>query len=105
MYPALEPFEAIEHGKDADPNLPNLLAGATVKDLTANIGAEVTGMQLSKLSKAGMDELALFVAQKKVVAFREQDFADLPIQEALDIAEYFGPAHIHQTSGAPKGYP
>ena len=39
------------------------------------------------------------------MAFRDQDFADLPIQEALDVAEYFGPAHIHPTSGAPKGFP
>ena len=73
--------------------------------MTANIGAEVTGVQLSKLDKAGQDELALFVAQKKVVAFRNQDFADLPIQQVLDFAEYYGPSHIHQTSGAPKGYP
>ena len=38
-------------------------------------------------------------------AFRDQDFPDLPIQEALDFAEYYGPSHIHQASGAPKGYP
>ncbi|KAK5116079.1 hypothetical protein LTR85_009361 [Meristemomyces frigidus] len=104
-YPPLEPFEAIEHGKDADPSFPNLLGNADVTDVTANIGAEVKGVQLSKLNKAGKDELALFVAQKKVVAFRDQDFADLPIQEALDFAEYYGPSHIHQASGAPKGFP
>ena len=105
-YPPYEEFEAVEHGKDADPSFPNLLKdGAKVTQLTANIGAEVRGMQLSKLSKAGQDELALFVAQNKVVAFRDQDFADLPIQEALDFAEYYGPSHIHQTSGAPKGFP
>lgn len=39
------------------------------------------------------------------VAFRDQDFADLPIQDALDFAEYYGPSHIHQASGAPKGFP
>jgi len=104
-YPPLKPFDAIEHGKDADPTFPNLLANATVKDVTANIGAEVSGVELSTLSDAGKDELALFVAQKKVVAFRDQAFASLPIQEALDFAEYYGPSHIHQASGAPKGYP
>jgi alpha-ketoglutarate-dependent taurine dioxygenase len=41
-------------------------------------------MQISKLSNAGKDQLALLVAQRKVLAFRDQDFADLPIQEALD---------------------
>ncbi|RMY05690.1 hypothetical protein D0867_09946 [Hortaea werneckii] len=104
-YPPLKPFEAIEHGKDADPTFPNLLAGAHVSDLTANIGAEVQGVQISQLSNAGKDELALFVAKKKVVAFRNQDLADLPIQQALDFAEYYGPSHIHQASGAPKGFP
>ena len=123
MYPALEPFEAYEHGRDADASFPDLLKGAHVEDLCANIGAEVKGVQLSKLDKAGKDQLALFVAQKKVVgesistnivpppsylwilAFRDQDWADLPIQEVLDYAEYYGPSHIHQTSGAPKGFP
>lgn len=99
-------FEATERGKGADPAFPDLLsADATVEDIGANIGAEVKGIQLSKLNDAGKDQLALFVAQKKVVAFRDQDFADLPIQEVIDLAEYFGPSHIHPTSGAPKGYP
>ena len=104
-YPPLQPHTHTEHGKDADPSFPNLLKDAKVTDLTANIGAEVHGVQLSKLTKEGKDELALFVAQRKVVAFREQDFADLPIQEALDFGRYFGRHHIHPTSGAPKGYP
>ncbi|KAL1585571.1 hypothetical protein WHR41_06020 [Cladosporium halotolerans] len=110
-YPPYEPFEAVERGRGADPTFPNLLKGGDgeegvqVRDLTANIGAEVTGVQLSGLDEKGKDELALFVAQKKVVAFRAQDFADLPIQQALDIAESFGPSHIHPASGAPKGFP
>lgn len=67
-YPPYELFEEYEHGKDADASFPNLFKGATsVEDITANIGAEVKGIQLSKLDNAGKDELALFVAQKKVV--------------------------------------
>lgn len=104
-YAPLEQFQHTEHGKDADPSFPNLLKDAKVADLTANIGAEVHGIQLSKLTDAGKDELALFVAQKKVVAFRDQDFADLPIKDALDIGGYFGRHHIHPISGAPPGYP
>jgi sulfonate dioxygenase len=104
-YPPLELFEHSEHGKNADHTFPNLLKGAEVADLTANIGAEVTGVQLSKLTDAGKDELALFVAEKKVVAFRGQDFAELPIQDALNFGGYFGRHHIHPTSGAPDGYP
>lgn len=66
-YPPLEAFEHYEHGRDADPRFPNLLKGAGVTDLTANIGVEITGVQLSKLTDSGKNELALFVAQKKVV--------------------------------------
>jgi sulfonate dioxygenase len=81
------------------------LKNAQVAELTANIGAEVHGVQLSKLNDAGKDELALFVAQRKVVAFRDQDFADIPIQDALNIGGYFGRHHIHPTSGGPEGHP
>lgn len=38
-------------------------------------------------------------------AFRDQDFASLPIQKAVEYAGYFGRHHVHQTSGAPKGFP
>jgi sulfonate dioxygenase len=64
--------------------------GVSTTDLTPTIGTEVTGVQISKLSLAGRDQLARFVAERKVVAFRDQDFADLPINEALDIGRYFG---------------
>lgn len=98
VYPPLEPFEHVEHGKDADPTFPNLLKEGTVlDDITASIGAEVRGVQLSQLDDKGKDELALLVAQKKVVAFRDQDFADLPIEKALDFGRYFGRLHIHPT--------
>ncbi|KAI9735124.1 MAG: hypothetical protein M1834_001712 [Cirrosporium novae-zelandiae] len=104
--PPLQPFEHYDHGKDADPTFPNLLTkDAVVNDLTGDIGAEVSGIQLSKLSDKGKDELALFVAQKKVVAFRNQDLADLPIQEAVNFGGYFGRHHTHVTSGSPKGFP
>ncbi|OCK75435.1 TauD-domain-containing protein [Lepidopterella palustris CBS 459.81] len=104
-YPPLQPFVHYEHGKDADPSFPNLLKHAKFTDLTSNIGAEVHGVKLNELSDKGKDELALLVAKKKVVVFRDQDLADLPIQEALDFGGYFGRHHIHPTSGAPKGFP
>lgn len=124
-YEKLEPFTYLEHGKDADPTFPDLLTKeATVTDLTANIGADVSGIQLHQLSAKGKDQLALFVAQKKVVgrnklrippeqvwvanisaAFRNQQFANLDIKDALEYGRYFGRLHIHPTSGAPDGYP
>ncbi|OQD63404.1 hypothetical protein PENPOL_c009G02912 [Penicillium polonicum] len=105
-YPPLEPFTPVDHGKDADPSFKDLLTeGSKIQKLTPTTGSEVTGVQLSKLTAAGKDQLALLVAQRKVVAFRDQDLADLPIQEALDFGGYFGRHHIHPTSGAPEGYP
>lgn len=100
-YPPLEPFEHVEHGKDADTTYPDLLPADTkVVHLTPTTGTEVRGVQLSKLNNAGKDQLARLVAERKVVAFRDQDFADLPIQEALDFGGYFGRHHIHPTSGS-----
>jgi sulfonate dioxygenase len=68
-YPPLEPFEHYDHGKDADPSFPDLLPKdkAQVSELTPFIGSEVRGVQLSQLTKEGKDQLALFVAQRKVV--------------------------------------
>lgn len=102
----MQPFKHIEHGIDADPAFPDLLGPGVVKDdITPTIGSSIRGVQLSRLSAAGKDQLALLVAQRKVLAFRDQDFADLPIREALDFGAYFGRLHIHPTSGSPKGFP
>ncbi|RAL10837.1 TauD/TfdA dioxygenase family protein [Aspergillus homomorphus CBS 101889] len=106
-YPPLQSFEHYDHGKDADLFFPDLLPKDKVQvdELTPTIGSEVRGVQLSQLTKEGKDQLARFVAQRKVVAFRDQDFAHLPIDIALEWGGYFGRHHIHQTSGAPKGFP
>ncbi|KAI0103228.1 hypothetical protein GGR51DRAFT_561912 [Nemania sp. FL0031] len=105
-YPPLEPFEHYDHGKDADTSFPDLLpAGSKATHLTPTIGTEVRGVQLSSLSDAGKDQLARYVAERKVVAFRNQDFKDLSISDALKFGGYFGRHHIHPTSGAPAGHP
>ncbi|KAL5042660.1 hypothetical protein BDW71DRAFT_200418 [Aspergillus fruticulosus] len=102
------PSEHYDHGKDADPAFPDLFRkdrSFHTDDLTPTIGSEVSGIQSSQLSKEGKDQLALFVAQRKVVVFCNQDFAHLPIDKALEFGGYFGRHHIHQASGASKGYP
>lgn len=105
-YPPLTPFEHYEHGQDADLSFKDLLpADSEVVDLTPSIGSEVRGVQLSQLSSVGKDQLARFVAERKVVAFRGQDFAGLPIKDALEWGGYFGRHHVHPTSGSPAGYP
>ncbi|KAL4874390.1 hypothetical protein BJY04DRAFT_226086 [Aspergillus karnatakaensis] len=105
-YPPLEPFTHVDPGLSADPSFKDLLPeGTKITKLTPTIGSEVTGIQLSSLTKAGKDQLALLVAQRKVVAFRDQDLADIPIAQALSFGGHFGRHHIHPTSGAPEGYP
>lgn len=67
-YLPLEPFTHYEHGKDADPSFKDLLGdAASVADITASTGTEVHGVQLSSLTKEGKDQLAMFVARRKVV--------------------------------------
>ena len=75
------------------------------EDLTPSIGTLLSGIQISSLSNAGKDQLALFAAQRKVLVLKDQDFADLPIDRSLEIGRYFGRLHIHPTSGAPAGHP
>ncbi|CAN6648291.1 alpha-ketoglutarate-dependent sulfonate dioxygenase [Trichomonascus vanleenenianus] len=105
-FPPLEEFEPKEPGLNADPSFPNLLKeGVEVTELTPKFGSEVKGIQLSKLSDQGKDELALFVAQRGVVAFRDQDLAKLSLDEVKKFGEYFGPLHVHPASAAPKGHP
>lgn len=44
--------------------------------MTPVIGTEVKGCQLSSLSDAQKDELALWAAECGVLVFRDQDFVD-----------------------------
>ncbi|KAL9709560.1 hypothetical protein Ac2012v2_007299 [Leucoagaricus gongylophorus] len=105
-WPPLEIFEHNEPGLRADPAKPNLLTpNAIARDLSPFIGTEVRGIQLSQLSKDGLDELALFAAERKVIIFRDQDFKDIGPDKQVEIARHFGPIHRHPTSGNVKGYP
>ena len=101
-----QPFDYLEHGKDADPTLSHLLDQSTeTTHITPATGSEVVGVQLSSLSSQGKDELALFVAQRKVVVFPNQDFVDLPIPQILDYCSYFGRFSIHPVGPVAEGYP
>jgi sulfonate dioxygenase len=87
---------------NADPTFKNLLADATITHLEPKIGSEISGIQLHELSDAQKDELALLVAERGVVFFRDQD---ITIDQQLDLGRYYGPLHIHQNYGHPEGYP
>lgn len=107
-YPPLKYFKHVDPGLRANPKLPNLLppeGPQVVKRITPKLGTEITGVQLSQLDDKGKDELALLVAQRGVVVFREQDFADHGPQFAVDFGRHFGRLHIHPTSGSPPNHP
>lgn len=107
-YPPLKFFKHEDPGLRADPSLKNLFAPdkeVTLKKITPKLGTTVHGVQLSELDDAGKDELALFVAQRGVVVFRDQDWASKGPGFITDFARHYGRLHIHPTSGAPKGHP
>lgn len=77
----------------------------TVKHLSPYLGTEISGVQISQLSKEGLNELALYAAERKVLLFRDQDFKDLTPERQIEIASHFGPIQRHPTSGNVKGFP
>ena len=82
-------IEFTDPGSRANPQKPNLLGKASaVKQISTYIGSEIEGVQVSQLSKEGLDELALLVAERKVVVFRDQDFKDLTPERQIEIARY-----------------
>ncbi|KAJ3049315.1 hypothetical protein HK097_009681 [Rhizophlyctis rosea] len=101
-----EPYVEVEvkdAGHRADPSLKNLLGAVSKRiDLTPHIGTELHGIQLSQLTDAQKDELALLTAQRGVVFFRDQD---IDLHQQLDLGRHYGPLHIHPTSGHPEGLP
>ncbi|EON97604.1 putative alpha-ketoglutarate-dependent taurine dioxygenase protein [Phaeoacremonium minimum UCRPA7] len=89
-------FDHFDPGHRADPTFPNLLANATkVVNLSPHVGSEIEGVQLSKLSSEGLDELALLAAQRGCLVFRNQDFCDIGFEAQKKIVRHFGPLHIH----------
>lgn len=106
--PPLEPFEHVDPGHAAlsHANPRAFLDSATVNNLTPKFGSEVSGIQLSALTNEQRSQLGLYVAQRGVVVFRDQDFVDQPPEWQLqDWGAFWGRLHIHPTSGQPKEFP
>ncbi|KAI0663826.1 alpha-ketoglutarate-dependent sulfonate dioxygenase [Cubamyces menziesii] len=89
-----------DRGQFADPEKKSLLSAASkVQHLTPAIGTELSGIDLRQLTDQQKDELALLVAERGVVFFRDQE---LNIHEQLDLARHFGPLHKHATTPVPR---
>lgn len=103
-------FPHSDRGLNASSDLSNLFPPESadeykVKSITPKFGLEIHGVQLSQLSDAGKDDLARLVAERGVVVFRGQDFAKYGPRFATKWGEYYGPLHVHPSSGTPEGFP
>lgn len=87
------PRPHVDAGARADKSKKALFSAAKeVKDLTAHIGTEIVGLQLKDLNNQQKDELALLIAERSVVFFRDQDITP---QQQKSLGEHFGEVEIH----------
>jgi alpha-ketoglutarate-dependent taurine dioxygenase len=95
-----EPWTHNDAGARADKSKNALLSAASkVTHLTAHIGTEIEGLQLKDLTEQQKDELALLIAERSVVFFRDQDLSP---QQQKELGEYYGKIEIHpQTPQVP----
>ncbi|KAK2596559.1 hypothetical protein N8I77_013444 [Diaporthe amygdali] len=90
-------------GARADKEKKSLFSAATkVTDLTAYIGTEIEGLQLKDLTEQQKDELALLIAERSVVFFRNQDLSP---QQQLSLGEHFGEVEVHPQVPQVPGLP
>ncbi|KAF9218377.1 TauD-domain-containing protein [Gyrodon lividus] len=105
-WPPTQVYEHVDPGLKADPAKPHLLTPETkLNHISPYLGTEISGIQISHLSEEGLDELALYAAERKVLIFRDQDFKDIGADRQIELAKRFGRIHRHPTSGNVKGYP
>ena len=110
-------FDHVEPATRADPAMPNLLKeGVVLEDLTPHIGTFVRGTQLTELSPAALDEVALLgelhndcidlsaAAQRGVLVFQKQNLKDSGPDAAVRIGKHFGPLHHHPIMWRVKGH-
>jgi hypothetical protein len=91
-----EPWEHTDAGaraKKTDPTKKSLFdAASKVEDLTAHIGTEIHGLQLKDLTNQQRDELALLIAERSIVFFRDQDISP---QQQKELGEHYGKIEVH----------
>jgi len=96
-----EPRDFVDAGTRADPEKKALFdAAKQVIHLTNHIGTEIVGLQLKVLTDQQKDELALLIAERGVVFFRDQDLSP---QKQKSLGEYWGELYVrnHNTTSIP----
>ncbi|KAH7890315.1 hypothetical protein F5I97DRAFT_1826480 [Phlebopus sp. FC_14] len=105
-FPPTQVYEHVDPALKADPAKPHLLTPeAKLLHLSKYLGTEISGVQISQLSEEGLNELALYAAERKVLIFRDQDFKDIGADKQIELTKRYGRIHRHPTSGNVKGYP
>ncbi|KAK5128015.1 hypothetical protein LTR85_005132 [Meristemomyces frigidus] len=85
--------EYTDAGSRADPDKKALLSAAKdVIHITTHIGTEIVGLQLKDLTDQQRDELALLIAERSVVFFRDQDLSP---QQQLELGRHYGEIEVH----------
>ncbi|EDK44624.1 hypothetical protein LELG_02803 [Lodderomyces elongisporus NRRL YB-4239] len=88
-----EEYPFIERGKNADPEKKALFGAAKdVINLTPYVGTEIVGLQLADLDDKQKDELALLIAERVVVFFKDQDLSP---KKQLELGKYWGQVEVH----------
>ncbi|KAL2214412.1 TauD-domain-containing protein [Sarocladium strictum] len=107
-FPPIEPSEFHDRGLVANRDKINLLPKDSTEikssKITPAVGTEIRGLQISQLDNKQKDELALLVAERGVVVFRDQDFKDIGIEKQKEFGKYFGPLHIHPVGAHVKDH-
>ncbi|ORY22847.1 hypothetical protein BCR39DRAFT_371013 [Naematelia encephala] len=105
-FPSWEEVPYVDPGSRGTADKRHLFGpGSSHREIAPALGEEIKGVQLSQLSKEGLDDLALLAAERGLLIFRDQDFKDIGPDRQLDIVRHFGRLHIHPTMGHPAGYP
>ncbi|KAG0652449.1 alpha-ketoglutarate-dependent sulfonate dioxygenase [Hyphodiscus hymeniophilus] len=100
-WPAIPELPYNDKAHLGNPGFKDLLATATdIFDYNPKIGTEIHGVDLSTLSTAAKNDLALLIATRGVVFFRNQK--NLTIDAQRELGAYFGSLHRHATTSVPK---
>lgn len=100
-WPALEDVLYEDKGLLGDPYFHNLKEIATgIVDYIPKIGTEVHGVDLTDLTDDQKNDIALLIAIRGVVFFRNQKNFD--VEEQGKLGAYFGTLHKHATTSSPK---
>lgn len=89
-----------------DRSKPNLLTpGVEITHLAPGLGTSLSGVQLTRLNDAAKDELALLIAERKVVVFEDQDFIDIGPGAQAEFMSHFGVPNYQPISPSVRGHP